>query len=186
MNELSRLERISKAICKHLDFDENITEKYSTIAQECAEYIVPRKSYVTTKRQEGQKTITFNTEMYDPTAVFANQRMAAGLISHLAPPNSRWFSIKAKDEELSENEAVKVSLAKLTTFLHEAFAASNFYMQLHELIIDLGWAGTGCFEPQAGKDTDLNFKTHQKNGKRKSRLMTKKKTLKYLIIQCKK
>ena len=128
--------------------------------QEVAEYVVPRKSYVTTRRQEGVKTITYNTELYDPTAVFANQYMAAGLISHLAPPNSRWHAIKARNQELNKSEAVKISLAKLTTLLHEEMAISNFYMQLGELAIDLGWAGMGCMEPMEGKKTSLNFKTH--------------------------
>jgi hypothetical protein len=133
---------------------------YDSHVQEVAEYVVPRKSYVTVKRQEGQKTITFNTDLYDPTAVFANQYMAAGLISHLAPPNSRWFAVRAEDEELNRSEAVKISLANLTVKLHEAFASSNFYMQLHELMIDMGYAGMACMEPQAGKETDLNFKTN--------------------------
>ena len=129
-------------------------------AQEVAEYVVPRKSYVTVRRQEGQKTITFNTELFDATAVFANQNMSAGLVSHLAPANSRWFAIKAKDEELNKNDAVKASLAKITTLLHEELGVSNFYMQLSELTLDLGWAGMGCMEPMEGKTTSLNFKTH--------------------------
>ncbi len=128
--------------------------------QEVAEYVVPRKSYVTTKRQEGTKVISMNTQLFDPTAVFANQYMAAGLISHLAPPNSRWHAIKARNEELNKSESVKISLAKLTTLLHEELAISNFYMQLNELCLDLGWAGQGCMEPMEGKKTTLNFKTH--------------------------
>jgi len=128
--------------------------------QEVAERVIPRKSYVTTKHQEGSKTITFNTELFDATAVFANQDMAAGLISHLMPPNSRWFALKAKDTELSKNAAVKESLARLTTLLHEELAASNFYNVMYQVMIDLGWAGTVCVEPKEGKKTTLTFRTY--------------------------
>lgn len=128
--------------------------------QEVAERVIPRKSYVTTKRQEGSKTITFNTELFDATAVFANQDMAAGLISHLMPPNSRWFALKARDEELNKSPAVKESLAKITTLLHEELAISNFYNIMYQVMIDLGWAGTVCVEPQKGKKTTLAFRTY--------------------------
>ncbi len=128
--------------------------------QEVAERVIPRKSYVTAKRQEGSKVISFNTELFDATAVFANQDMAAGLISHLMPPNSRWFALKAKDSELSNDAAIKESLAKLTTLLHEELAASNFYNVMYQVMIDLGWAGTVCVEPKEGKKTSLSFRTY--------------------------
>lgn len=128
--------------------------------QEVAERVIPRKSYVTTKRQEGSKVITFNTELFDATAVFANQDMAAGLISHLMPPNSRWFALRAKDPELNKIPAVKESLAKITTLLHEELAASNFYNVMYQVMIDLGWAGQACVEPREGKKTTLSFGTY--------------------------
>ncbi len=128
--------------------------------QEVAERVVPRKSYVTVKRQEGQKTITFNSELYDATPVFANQYMAAGLVSHLSPANSRWFALKARDEELNDSESVKISLAKITNLLHEELAASNYNNVISELMLDLGWAGQGCVEPMEGKTTTLNFRAY--------------------------
>ncbi|KKM04615.1 hypothetical protein LCGC14_1762430 [marine sediment metagenome] len=128
--------------------------------QEVAERVVPRKSYVTTKRQEGSKTITFNTELFDATAVFANQDMAAGLVSHLAPANSRWFALKARDEELNKVPAVKESLARVTTLLHEELAASNFNNVISQIMIDFGWAGQACIEPKKGKKTTLNFRAY--------------------------
>lgn len=147
-------------IIKRLDRLKSERGTLDSHLQEVAERVVPRKSYVTVKRREGQKVITMNSELFDPTAVFANQFMAAGLISHLAPPNSRWHAIKARDEELNKSEAVKVSLAKLTTLLHEEFAVSNFYMQLNELMLDIGWAGQSCIEVKEGKKTALNFNVH--------------------------
>ena len=160
LNQNTKQQERAEDIIRRRDKIKSERGTWDSHAQEVAEYVVPRKSYVTVRRQEGQKTITFNTELYDPTQVFANQNQAAGLISHLAPPNSRWFMVKMKNEELNESEAVKVALAKLSTILHEEFAASNFYMQLNELMIDMGWAGMACMEPKAGRDTALNFKTH--------------------------
>ncbi len=154
--EQTRAERIIRRYDK-LHGDRGTLDSH---LQEVAERVIPRKSYVTTKRQEGSKTITFNTELFDATAVFANQDMAAGLISHLMPPNSRWFALKAKDSELNKNPAVKESLAKITTLLHEELAASNFYNIMYQVMIDLGWAGQACVEPKEGKKTALAFRTY--------------------------
>ncbi len=154
--EKTRAERIIRRFDKLKD-DRGTLDSH---LQEVAERVIPRKSYVTTKRTEGSKTITFNTELFDATAVFANQDMAAGLISHLMPPNSRWFALKAKDPELNKIPAVKESLAKITTLLHEEFAISNFYNIMYQVMIDLGWAGQACVEPKEGKKTTLSFRTY--------------------------
>lgn len=126
--------------------------------QEVAERVIPRKSYVTVKRQEGQKTITFNTELFDATAVFANQDMAAGLVSHLF--SGRWFGIRATNKEIQELPAVKESLARLTNLLLEEMAASNFNNIISEVMTDMGWAGQACLEPMEGKKTTLNFRDY--------------------------
>ncbi len=39
MNESARSTRLSKAICKHFQFDDDTTNEYSKIALECAEYM---------------------------------------------------------------------------------------------------------------------------------------------------
>lgn len=126
--------------------------------QEVAERVVPRKSYVTVKRQEGSKMITFNTELFDATAVFANQDMAAGLVSHLF--SGRWFNIRATNKEFSKRSSVKESLARLTNLLLEELAASNFNNIISEVLLDMGWAGQACIEPKEGKKTILAFKSY--------------------------
>lgn len=150
----------AKEIIRRLDHIKADRATYDNTVQEAAEYIVPRKSYVTTKHTKGTKTIAFNTQLFAPEATFANQYMTAGLISHLAPPNSRWIALRARNEELNKSEAVRVSFAKMSSILHDELAISNFNLQLNELINDLGWAGMGCMEPKEGKKTTLNFKTH--------------------------
>ena len=128
--------------------------------QQVAERVIPKKSYVTTHRTEGIKTIEYNSQLFDATAVFSNQNMAAGLVSHLAPANSRWFALKAKDPEQAKNPAVMESLSRITTLVHEELAISNFNNIISEVMTDLGWAGTACMEPKEGKKTALTFKTY--------------------------
>ncbi len=149
----------AKEIIRRLDRIKGDRGTYDNNAQETAEFVSPRKSYVTVKHTKGAKTITTNTQLFAPEAAFANQYMTAGLISHLAPPNSRWIALKARNEELNKIEAARVSYAKMSSILHEELAISNFNLQLNELINDLGWAGMGCMEPKEGKKTTLNFKT---------------------------
>ena len=150
----------AQAIIRRFDKLKSDRGTYDSHVQEVAEWVVPRKSYVTTKHQEGSKVINFNTELFDATAVFANQYMMAGLVSHLCPANSRWHALKLKNEELNKVPGIRKSLAKVATVHHEELAISNFYMQINELFLDMGWAGQGCFEPMEGKKTTLNFKTY--------------------------
>ena len=55
--EQTRAERIIRRYDK-LHGDRGTLDSH---LQEVAERVIPRKSYVTTKRQEGSKTITINT-----------------------------------------------------------------------------------------------------------------------------
>ncbi len=154
MKEQERAQQIIRRVDK-IKADRGTLDSH---LQEVAERVVPRKSYVTVKRQEGQKTITFNTDLFDATGVFANQDMAAGLVSHLF--SGRWFNIRATNKEIRDNPAVKDSLARLTNLLLEELAASNFSNVISETMIDMGWAGQACIEPKEGKKTTLAFKSY--------------------------
>lgn len=150
----------AKEIIKRLDRLKSGRGTYDDHAQDAGQHISPRKGYVTTKHTKGSKTITINSQLFDPTAVFANQYMTAGLISHLSPPNQRWFGLKARQDEINKSESARTSYAKVASILHDELAVSNFYLQLNELINDLGWAGMGCMNVKEGKKTTLGFKTH--------------------------
>ncbi len=131
-----------------------------TNVQEVADWVIPKKGYVITKRTEGEKVKQMNTQLFDATAPFALQMMTAGLVSHLAPANSKWFALKLDDDEIVNEPRFKSALAKMTNILHEEFAVSNFYNMISEIMENLGWAGQACLEAMPGKDTALNFRSY--------------------------
>lgn len=125
--------------------------------QEVADRVLPRKGYVTSEQIKGKKR---RAELFDSTAVFANQYMASGLFGHLCPPNQRWFGLKAKNKAVNESEGVRHWFMEVTRILHEELASSNFNNEINELFLDIGWCGTPCLEVKEGKDTLFNFENH--------------------------
>lgn len=125
--------------------------------QRIAERVLPRSDHVTNPMIKGKKR---DPRLYDSTAVFANQYMASGLYAHLTPPNQKWFGLKAKNQELNQNEDVRRWFMQVTRILHEELAASNFDNEINELYLDIGWNGTPCMEVKRGKKTLFNFKNH--------------------------
>lgn len=125
--------------------------------QEVADRVMPRKSHIIVKPAKGEKR---TDEIFDSTAVLANQYMAAGFFGWLCPPDQRWFAIKAKKKELANIENVKNWWANVTTIVHEEKAVSNFNLEINELFLDLGWCGTACLHLERGIDTLLNYTNH--------------------------
>ncbi len=131
-----------------------------TNVQEVADWVIPKKGYVITKRTEGEKVKQMNTQLFDATATFALQNFKAGMVSHLAPANGKWFALKLDNDDISNEPRFKTALAKMTNILHEELAVSNFYNMEGEIMENLGWAGQACLEPMPGKNTALNFRSY--------------------------
>lgn len=125
--------------------------------QEVADRVLPRKAHVTETLIKGKKR-KVNTELWNDTAIFANQYMASGLFAHLC--SGRWFGLKAKRREVNESEDVKEWFLKVVRILLEELAVSNFNLEIYELLLDIGWCGTPCISVMPGTDTLLAFETY--------------------------
>jgi hypothetical protein len=109
--------------------------------QELAEYILPRKSNITTKRTPGAKQ---TTRLYDSTAVRANELLAASMQGALTSAAVKWFRLKLRQQELNEDPEVAAWLDACTDRMYLAFTQSNLSSELQEVYLDLGGFGTGC------------------------------------------
>src|SRR6266496_4725995 len=78
------------------------TDRYlhDVIAQDLATYIVPHKQYILFKLAPGAKQ---TTNLYDTTAIRANQFLASSMAGTLTPSSMRWFSMKMLDEDLNQD-----------------------------------------------------------------------------------
>lgn len=127
---------------------------WETHVQECADFVHPRDNQIVDKQFQGQKR---RENLYDSTAIRANERLASGLFSYLSPPNKRWFNLKPKRKEDAEQPEVKAWFNEVTRILYENIATSNFGLECHELFLGLGYAGTGLMYLDEGTDRPLNF-----------------------------
>ena len=124
--------------------------------EEVATYVAPRKGGITTTQTKGGKRMS---QVFDCTAIDANDVFAAGMYGHLCPPGQRWFILKAANPEADQPEEVKSWYSEATRILHEELAISNFGQVIHEHFRELGSIGTGCIYAEQGKpgDATLNF-----------------------------
>jgi hypothetical protein len=101
-------------------------------------------------------------DIYDSTAVFAVQSLAASLQGNLTSPSQKWFDLRFRDQEVAENDAAMEWLENVSFKIHEALQDSNFNIEIAESYIDLvGFGTTVLTEEHAGKDDlvweGLNF-----------------------------
>jgi Bacteriophage head to tail connecting protein len=109
--------------------------------QHCYEYIVPRKEDVTVTRMPGDER---EVDIYDTTAVHANEQLSAALHSMLTNPEVRFFEILFGDPKIDEDTAVKQWAQQVADRMYQILNSSNFQTEIFEIYIDLGAAGTAC------------------------------------------
>lgn len=127
--------------CDKLDSLSTKRINFESYWQECMDFIVPRKSDVVSTRMEGDQR---NTELFDTTAIFANQLLAAMLHGMLTNPSVRFFELAMESPELNEDEEVVAWLQEVADRMFTIMNGSNFQTEIHEVYIDLGAIGTAC------------------------------------------
>ena len=101
-------------------------------------------------------------DIYDATAVFAIQSLAASLQGNLTSPSQKWFDLRFRDPEIQENDKAMEWLEETSDRIHEALQDSNFNIEIAESYIDLvGFGTTVLTEESVGNDDlvweGLNF-----------------------------
>jgi hypothetical protein len=129
---------------------------WDTLWQQIADYVMPRKSQVTTKKTEGIEG--FTDDIYDMTVIRANMTLAAGQLNYVTPATDRWFAFEAPEELKAQggDEAGRWYQA-CTEIAFRELARSNFYLEIHELFLDRGAFGTSIIFAEEGKRVTLNF-----------------------------
>ena len=110
-------------------------------AQEIVDYIAPDRIGFTSRRTEGQKTMSL---IYDETGIHASDLFARGVFDLMCNPGIRWFGISAERRELSESREAKIWLEMYEQALYAILNKSNFYNEAQEVFKDWGDFGTAC------------------------------------------
>ena len=122
--------------------------------QEIAEYMVPRRAEITTKSFKGSKR---RKDIFDSTAIRANNILAAGMHGQMTSPSMPWFTLRMEDPDLMKREGVRIWLKYVEKALYAAFNGSNFNSTIHEDYLDLGPFGTSCLYEEADAENMVRF-----------------------------
>lgn len=109
--------------------------------QECLDYIVPRKGDIKTTHPSGDKR---GADLFDSTAIMANQLLAGALHSMLTNPATLFFDLTMGDPQLDDDEEVRSWLQDVAQKMFHVINGANFQTEIHEIYLDLGAIGTAC------------------------------------------
>ena len=94
-------------------------------------------------------------DIYDATAVFAIQSLAASLQGNLTSPSQKWFDLRFRDPDIAENDKANEWLEDVSNRIHEALQDSNFNIEIAESYIDLVGFGTTVLTEEHNGTNDL-------------------------------
>lgn len=141
-------------ICKRyeaLKYDRGVWESHW---QELATFILPQKDNVTSKGMPGEKK---GTTIYDNTAIQANEMLSGFLHGFLTNPSEKWFELTTGDQQLDEDDDVRIWLQDSENRIMNVLLNSNFQTEVHEMYLDIGCFGTGPMSIEEDDDKVVRF-----------------------------
>lgn len=154
----------------YLSRDDQMTSlksNWTRILQQCTDFILPRRNsnmfYTGASSQiVNQPPQTKGEKVFDGTAIWANEQLAAMLSSNVTSSTQRWFTIEAQDESLNEAREHKKWFEYVTNIMYAIFNMPHafFHQQTHEMYLDLGALGTSCqYVAEEFADVPARFQT---------------------------
>lgn len=113
---------------------------YEQLWQEIADYEFPRRSGTFSGSQPGAKQ---TSQVFDSTAIHANEMLAASVHGTLTPSSGHWIMIKFREDSLNRVYQVRRWLEYVSDLLLLALQQSNFNNEIHEVYLDTSGLGTG-------------------------------------------
>lgn len=121
-----------------------------------AQYVIPFKDDVYQVNQEGQRK---GHDIYDGTAILANETLASALHSMLTNPSIPWFGLSTGTPIIDNRDDVRKFLQESARIMHNIFNDSNFQTEIHEVYLDLGSFGTGLMLIEEDDDDIIRFRS---------------------------
>ena len=126
--------------------------------QEISDYVLPQRNDVIVRKSPGQRR---TEKLFDSTAIFAAELLAAAIHGTLTSSYIRWFSLQLDDEELNEDQEIGEWLDACAQRMYLALNQSNFAQEVHEMYSNLVPFGTGYLleEEKKERNGQLIFKS---------------------------
>jgi len=118
--------------------------------------------YFYLEAQDFNKSYSAGTELdpsylWDATTLESADVFASGFMNYLTPPTSKWFRLRHKNPNLSENKAVGDFLEEVTDEVNYVINRSNFYDQMFPSYKSSGVFGTSCIFAEEDLQDDVRF-----------------------------
>lgn len=97
------------------------------------------------------------TYLWDATTLESADVFASGFMNYLTPPTSKWFRLRHKDPNLSENKAIGDFLEDVADEVNYTLNRSNFYDQMFPSYKSSGVYGTSLVLAEEDLQDDVRF-----------------------------
>lgn len=140
------------------DSERNAQANFRSLWQETADLIFPRQNQITSLSEPGEDKAI---KVYDTTAIQDSQDMVSGMSGALIPAGQKFFGLKVRNPEISEDDDVQRFLLEATEITHAEMFESNFMLQFNETLRSMVVFGTGnLYSEWDGTNGGLNYKDY--------------------------
>lgn len=147
----------SDQIIKRMSRLDHERKTWETHWQELADFMLPRKNDILTRRHPGQKR---NVQVIDNTGVIGLHTLAGSLQGLLTSPNTPWFELTTGNDEIDQEDDVRTWLQETQRKMLNVINQSNFQTEVAELYLDLVLFGTAAMSIEEDDETIVRFKTY--------------------------
>jgi hypothetical protein len=129
--------------------------------QQISDFVMPQQDSFNVSWSMGQRRS--DPQVFDSTALEANERLATRMHEALTSPATQWFHLSFQNDALNTDDTAREWLDECTRRLRSAIRLSNFDMIMGQAYLDLGALGTAMvgadeFVPHyRGPDDDTKF-----------------------------
>lgn len=135
---------------------------WDAIWRDLASYVMPRKKtpFDSDANTWGNSpTESDYHDLFDSTAIQANQILANGQLTWMTPPDEPWFVFEPPPH-LRELDVVKHWHQEITHLTREYLANSNFYNEIHEAYLNRSCFGTCALYSEENDRGGITFRSY--------------------------
>ncbi len=124
-------------------FLRNQNANHRDYMQDLADFIQPRKAWITSIRTKGER-IKFNF-LYDSTAILGLRDAASNFHTNLSDQSSRWFGLETLDKNHMKSLDVRTYFKEVEDIMYSTLNRSNYYNIIQEFYTDFIGFSPGSF-----------------------------------------
>ncbi len=138
-------------------FLRNQNSNHRAYMQDLADFIQPRKAWITSIRTNGER-LKFNF-LYDSTAILALRDAASNFHTNLSDATSRWFSLETLDKNHMRSHDVRTYFKEVEDVMFSTLNRSNYYNIIQEFYTDFIGFSPGSFSMLSDSKDFVRFQS---------------------------